>query len=184
MNERSKIRLLLGSSALALMLCCSTHASGTASEYEVKAVYLYNFARFFEWPVSVFKDDAAELSVCIYGDDPFGTAIQRITGKLVRGRPLGVNHLRRGEALGDCQVVFVSESERFYVQQLLEQVREQPLLTVSDIPNFARNGGVIGLKQVGNKVRFEINTAAADAATLQTSSQLLKLATSVIDNTE
>ncbi|MDJ0653862.1 MAG: YfiR family protein [Xanthomonadales bacterium] len=184
MNYFSTIRNFLGSALAALLLCCNVQAAEHAGEYEVKAVYLYNFARFFEWPGSAFTDDDAELSVCIYGEDPFGSALNRIAGKLVRGRPLGVTHLRRGEALAGCQVVYVSDSEQLYVQQLLAEVRKQPLLTVSDIPNFARNGGVIGLKQVGNKVRFEINTAAASAATLEASSQLLKLATSVIDSTQ
>lgn len=153
----------------------------TANEYEVKAAFLYNFAKFVEWPPEAFGTGAgAALIVGIIGDDPFGSAIDRtISGKTVNGRQLTIRRLKWGQNLKDCHVLFVSSSEQKRLPQILENLKGASVLTVSEMDQFSQQGGVIGFVMEDSKVRFEINTSASEQARLKISSKLLALAKTV-----
>jgi len=170
------------SCALTIVLMVMTMAIpvvATPTEYDVKAAFLYNFAKFVEWPPDTFKEPTAPLTVCVLGDDPFGEALEKeFSGKTVQDRPIVFEPLDH-HAPAACQVLFVSASERKRVDAILQDLQGPPILTVSDIHRFVKHGGMIGFTLEDDRVRFEVNLAAAEQAGLKISSQLLKLAKNV-----
>ena len=143
-------------------------------EYLIKAAFLYNFARFTEWPDSAFAADG--LRVCVLGDDPFGETLGSIAGKTIRGREVQIEHLTDAADAKRCQVLFVGASEGARLAEVIGAIRELPILTIADMPDFATSGGIINLKTVENRIRFEINISAAERAGLKFSSKVLRLA--------
>ena len=154
----------------------ATAQASQLSEYEVKAAYLYNFARFIEWPSSADAPPPEALTICILGQDPFGDAFATIEGKKVRGRTIAVDRRPTGASPDSCNILFISASERRRLPQLLEGLSSRAILTVSEIDGFSQTGGIIRFVFDGNRVHFEINVDAADRARLTLSSKLLKLA--------
>jgi hypothetical protein len=153
----------------------------TASEYQLKAVFLYNFTKFIEWAPEAFSSDTAPFVVGVLGDDPFGGALdQTVNGKTMNGRPLTVKYLKWGQNMRECQLLFISASERKRLPQILENLRGSSVLTVSDINSFCQQGGIIGLELENNKIGFVINTNIAEQARLRISSKLLSLAKMVL----
>ncbi len=165
---------------LALAFSAATHAqSAPPSEYELKAAFLYNFAKFIEWSGEARTAPEGNFMLCTVGDDPFGPMLAAVEGKLVRGQPL---RLKRGvalEGLKACNMLFVPESEQRRLPVILKAVQSYPVATVSDIGGFAEAGGMIELVVADNRMQFDINLAPAHNANLKISSQLLKLARSV-----
>ena len=150
------------------------------TEYQIKAAFLYNFARFVEWPASALPDSARALILGILGEDPFGPEIDRIVeGKTVNGRRLEIRRLKDTDSLNGCHILFVSTSEGRRLPRILEALRLLPVLTVGDFESFAGRGGIIDFVLEENRIRFEINQEAAERAGLKISSKLLKLATLV-----
>jgi hypothetical protein len=152
-------------------------AEEPAREYRIKAAFIYNFAKFTRWPASSFADGEAPLAFCIYGDDPFGGALDMVAGKTIRGRKVAVRRIAEIAAGDGCHLLFISDSEAERLTAILAALDDRPVLTVADMPNFARAGGIINLKTTReNKLRFEINTGTARRAGLKISSKLLNLA--------
>jgi hypothetical protein len=146
------------------------------SEYQVKAAFLYNFAKFVEWPAEVFQDNKPFV-IGIVGHDPFGGLIdEAVSGKTVRDRKITVNRYSKIEDAANSHILFVAGSEGEEVARILKRLGKAPVLTVSDIERFAEEGGMIQLVTDQNRVRFAVNVAAVDRAGLKPSSQLLKLA--------
>jgi hypothetical protein len=169
----------LGCFFLFLTAClpASLPAQTSASrEYQIKAAFLFNFAQFVEWPSNVFTNADAPLCIGILGDDPFGAALdETLKGETIRNRKLTVQRSQRVEDLKGCQLVFICKSEKDRMSGILSELNRGQILTVSEIDGFARQGGVINFYLEGKKVRFEINTAAAQREGLKVSSQLLSL---------
>lgn len=152
------------------------------SEYEIKAAYLYNFARFVEWPSEAFSDSAAAIVFGVLGANPFGGALTRtLAGKDIDGRPVIIAAYRRAAQVDSCHVLFVGRSESEDLGRILQTLQGNPVLTVGEDVDFARRGGIIQFVLRDNKVRFEINLRAATAARLRMSAKLLRLATVVHD---
>ena len=148
-------------------------------EYAVKAAYLYNFAKFVEWPPEVFPATDSHLVICVAGENPFGTALEALRDKVVEGRPVEVRHMPTATGLDRCNVVFIGQAEQGRFKSVLAELARLPILTVSDIGGFAQAGGMIGLFESDQHIRFNINITVARQANLKLSSQLLKLATIV-----
>lgn len=150
----------------------------------MKAVYLYNFGRFVQWPVSAASAKHDSFDVCVLGDDPFGQALDSVLGgENIGGRPAMAKRLAKPDDLTVCRIVFISGSEENRLKQILDVVDKTGVLTVSDIPHFADRGGMIGFVLSSGKVRFEVNIGTVQASGLTMSSQLLKVASSVRGNT-
>jgi hypothetical protein len=160
-------------------ISCKAMAGDGVAEYQVKAAFLFNFAKFVEWRGEVAAGDEQELNICILGNDPFGGGMDAFKGKSVKNRRLVVRKINGVEELEHCQILFISSSEKEHLSEILTAVARSPVLTVSDIKYFAQTGGVIGFVTVDEHIRFDINQATAERAGLQISSQLLKLARSV-----
>ncbi|MFH1688319.1 MAG: YfiR family protein [bacterium] len=151
------------------------------SEYEVKAAYLYNFAKFVQWPSEALPDSAT-IVIGILGDDPFGAILeQTIRDKVVRGRGLKVFHAGTLDQAVDCHILFIGESEGGRLESILDRLAERSVLTVSDMDSFAEQGGMIGFEIQNKNIRFEINLLAAKVARLNVSSRLLDVAVRVYD---
>jgi len=152
------------------------------TEYQIKAAFLYNFAKFVEWPADAFADPHAPLVLGIVGEDPFGSVLDKLVlGKTVNGRGLVIKKLKQGADLRNCHILFLSSSETKRVPQILESLQGASVLTVGERERFAQSGGVINFILEENKVRFEINSDAAARARLNISSKLLALARIVAD---
>ncbi len=152
------------------------------SEYQVKAAYLYNFGKFVKWPESM-ADKSKFFAVCVLGQDPFGSTLDSImAGEELEGKHLVVKRISAAQEADDCRILFISANEESHLKEILQTIDESGVLTVSDIPSFSRRGGMIEFVIDGDKVRFEINLAKAEASRLTLSSQLLKVATAVRTN--
>ncbi len=146
-------------------------------EYRIKAAFIYNFAKFTRWPAGSFADAEAPLDFCIYGEDPFGGALDAIAGRTIRGRQVAVRRIATIEASTGCHLLFISDSEAKRLTGILAVLNDRPVLTIADMPDFARAGGIINLKTTADdRLRFEINTGTARRAGLRFSSKLLSLA--------
>jgi hypothetical protein len=153
------------------------NAQDSVSEYRVKAAYLFNFIKFVEWPEEAFADPLAPIVIGIVGDDPFGDALpQVVVGKTVQGRDLVIRKYRLGEDLRGSHILFISESEKKRLPQLLSSLHGSFVLTVADLDGFLAEGGMIQLFSEQNRIRFAINVDAATRAKLKISSKLLSLA--------
>ena len=148
-------------------------------EYEVKAAYLLNFARFVEWRAETLPA-GAPLQIGIVGKHAFGSALEHVLrGKSANGHPIVLRQLQWQDDLTNCHIVFISASEESHLPEILARLGKHHVLTVSDIDRFSLRGGMVELRMVGNRVRFDINRAPASAADLTISSKLLNVARAV-----
>ncbi len=115
------------------------------------------------------------MRLCILGEDAFGAAMESIEGKSIKNRPLAVTRIAQVADAERYHILFISTSEEERLREILDDLRERPILTISDMPNFARAGGTINFKTVEDQIRFDINVDAANAADLRLSSKLLRL---------
>lgn len=147
------------------------------NEYQVKAVFLFNFAQFVEWPANSFANAQSPLIIGVLGDDPFGQALDDVVrGEKVNNHPMIVERYHTTNDLKTCHVLFISQSDTRRFPQVLTDLKGRCTLTVSDINNFVRDGGMIQFINERNKVHFRINVEAAKAANVTISSKLLRLA--------
>jgi hypothetical protein len=161
-----------------LMLCAMAAPllAAEAAEYKVKAAFLYNLARFVEWPKEAMGAQAAQFQLCVYGQDPFNGALTPIESKKIAGKKVVVRRLAPTESLAGCHMVFVSTSQQNELGPLISKLSDKPILTVGDTPGYAKDGVIVNFYLEQRKVRFEINVRAAKSAGLRVSSKLLALA--------
>ena len=146
------------------------------TEYQVKAAYLYNFAKFVEWPEGMFAGPAAPIVFGILGEDPFGDALEAAKDRTIKGRKL---QIRRFASLNDttmCHILFISRSEKKNLAAILQKFGEAPMLLVGDMEEFAQRGGMINLALQNESVTLEINVDALNRAGIKVNSRLLNVA--------
>jgi len=163
---------------LAILLSCGglNLSAQTSKEYQVKAAFLFNFAQFVQWPDTVLTNADMPFCIDVFGADPFGAALdETVQGETINGHKIIVRHVEHITDLKDCQVIFICKSEKSRLKEILSGVNSNAVLTVSEIDGFTQDGGDINFYLEGNKVRFEINPAAAQHDGLKVSSQLLSL---------
>jgi hypothetical protein len=147
------------------------------TEYQIKAAFIYHFAMFVDWPTQVFADASSPMVVGVLGKNVFGDNLeQAINGKIIQGHPLQFKEFNSMDQATNCQVLFISTSEKSHLSSILAHINGTSILTVSEMDNFTRDGGMINLVVVEDKVRFQINNDAAKKAGLTISSKLLSLA--------
>ena len=146
-------------------------------EYQLKAVFLFNFAQFVEWPPQAFADAQTPLVIGVLGRDPFGAYLdETVRGETVNNRSLVVQRYGRVEDINTCHILFISRSEGDRLEQILARLRGRNILTVADAEGFVLPGVMIRLVTVENKIRLRINLEVAQAANLKISSKLLRSA--------
>jgi hypothetical protein len=155
-------------------------AQPAAAEYKVKAAFLFHFAQLVDWPAAALNAATQTISLCVFDDEPRLQELQgTLEGKSVGTRTLHVRLLSRVQAAQGCNILFLSHDESLRQAAVLKSLRGQPVLTVGETDNFLSDGGMIRLRLDEDKIRFDINTGAADSSRLKISSQLLMLATTV-----
>jgi hypothetical protein len=151
------------------------------TEPSLKAAFVYNFAKFTEWPPEALPP-AARFMACVLGDGPFGAALTRtVEGRLLSGRTIDVSHAKIDGPLRTCHLLYVSNMTSAQLTAILTTVRGAPVLTISDADQFARLGGIAHIFVENGKMRFELNLDLARRSRLLLSSRLLALAALVID---
>ncbi len=150
------------------------------SEYQVKAVWLLNFARFVEWPATAFPNARSPVVVGVLGKDPFGRELeQALDGKTVQGRCFQIKRVSTDPEMRGCHILFVASSERRRSRDLPEKLKGACVLTVGESDEFLDQGGIINFLLKDKTVRFEINLKAAQSAELKLDANLLKVAVAV-----
>jgi hypothetical protein len=151
-----------------------------ASEYEVKATYLYNFGRFVQWSAGAPPLKSDSFPICVIGQDPFGTTLETVvSGESIDSKSVVAKRVSKPQEALSCRVLYISTSEDSRLKEILGSLDKAGVLTVSDIPHFSQRGGMIQFVMVGNKIRFEVNLTSAQDAGLTLSSDLLKVAVAV-----
>ena len=152
-------------------------AEAGIEEYQVKAAFLFNFAKFVEWPAQAFKSGDAPVEICVLGPNPFGFALDKaVEGKVVGNRKFVVRDVRDAQQANQCHMVFVSAAGWTLSQARLGEITKCCVLTVGEVEDFIAGGGMINLRLENARVRLEINPEAAERARLRISSKLLSLA--------
>jgi hypothetical protein len=146
-----------------------------SQEYRIKAVFLFNFAQFVDWPPEAFATPQSPFVIGVLGDDPFdGVLEEAIRGESTHARPLSVQRFRRVSEIESCHILFISRSESSRLPEILAALKGRSILTVGEAENFARGGGMIRFVTDNNRIRLRVNVDAARAANLRISSKLLR----------
>lgn len=152
----------------------------TVEESQVKAAFLFHFAQLVDWPADPNSDGNRSLIICVFDDDPQRHELQStLEGKLIGERVLHIRLLSDPQAIPGCNILFLSRDEGPRQSAILRDLRDRPILTVGETESFLSDGGMIRFHLEADRIRFDINLAAADSAHLKISSRLLLLATSV-----
>lgn len=149
-------------------------------EYLLKAAFLYNIAKFVEWPATPSSNPQAPLTFCMVGE-AFDGAIESVEGKQIQGHPIAIKRDPPMPTAKDCQLLFISETELGKSAAFLTAVKDSPVLTVCDTRRCTERGFMVNLQLTDNKVAIEINVDAVQRSTVKVSSQLMKLAHLVKD---
>ncbi len=172
-----RLRTMAAACLIAWGACAPGMVLAAPTRAQVEAVFLFNFTQFVDWPPQAFADPTAPLVIGVLGGDPFGAGLDEVVrGEVVNGHPLVVHRAQHLEELGDARILFISRSERARLAHVLETLKGRNVLTVSDLDEFASEGGMICFVVVDNKVRLRVNLDATKAAGLTLSSKLLRFA--------
>jgi hypothetical protein len=177
--------------ALATAVIAALAVSGLASaaepaptEYEIKAAFIYNFAKYVEWPEETTVDSGDVFVIGVLGDDPFGPLLDKIAeNRTIGDKPIVIRRFDRIEDYTPCHILFVAASEQDHLPAIIEALGDSPVLLIGDTRGFARTGVAVNFVIEHSKVRFQINPEAAARAGLRISSKLLRLATIVTQGT-
>lgn len=172
---RARTILLLAAMLLAHAPAAMSQRGG--EEYALKAVFLYNFCRFIEWPDRAFASPDAPLVIGLIGEDPFGSLLEEtVKGESVRGRRIRVERYRRVSEIGACHLLFVAGAEAARADETVAAVAGRSVLTVGETETFLEQGGMIALIADRSRVRLRVSPARLRAANLAASSKLLRVA--------
>jgi len=172
-SETSRLIVIL----LTIALVEASPEGGVIKEYEVKAAFLYNFAKFVEWPREAFEGTTGKIEICVLGRNPFGSALlDAVRGKSIGSRDFAVREIAAAQEAAGCHILFVSDSERRQLGSVLKAIKSRYVLTVGESDEFLANGGLINFVLRDSNVRFQANTEAISRAKIQISSKLLRIA--------
>jgi len=143
-----------------------------APEYKLKATFLFHFLEFTKWPSS--KND--NKTICILGRNPFNNYMQELASIVINEHKTLIKYIRNINDSDGCHILFISRSEKNNISQILDTLENRPLLTVSDIRNFATNSGMIELSRKSNKTKLIINLNSVRKSGLKLNSNLIDLA--------
>ncbi len=172
--------LIIVALALTLGLAPPSQAAEAPTEYQVKAAYLYNFAKFIHWPDSAFSDAKAPLVIGVLGKNDFNGKLKPLNGKKVRNRVIEVKYFNTHQEVKNCQLLYISKSEEKNLQQILKELTDQAILTVGETKYFVEFGGIIQFVTKRDRLRFSINLDVAQNKNIQIEAQLLSLAAKVV----
>jgi hypothetical protein len=173
--------------AVVAMLLASTGAGYAAppTEYQVKAVFLYNFAQFVQWPAAAFSTPDEPFGICVYGEDPFGAHLDdTVRGESAHGHPMVVRRTGRVEDMQGCHILFLGDTGEDALRTVLPAIEGQPILTVADADETSRRGVMIRFVPANKRIRLRIDLDATRTSQLTLSSNLLRPAEIVGSRTD
>ena len=160
-----------------VLLAAPLPGQGPNVEYRIKAAYLFNFAKFVSWPSNALPAPESPIVIGILGKDPFGAEIdQTVAGKKVDLHPIEIKRITDSDPLKGCHILFICDSERKQLPQILENAKPLPILTVAEMDEFTDVGGMIRFFRHENTIRFEVDLDPVAAAGLKISSKALQVA--------
>lgn len=169
--------------AFVLLLIRANCGAQSATEYQVKAAYLFNFLKFVEWPEAAPGETQSKWVIGIVGSSPIGEELTKLVeSKSVLGRELQVKTFQSTESLRGCNILFISDSEKKRLPAILASLRGSSVMTVADMDHFIDAGGMVQFVVEDARVRISIDVGAAGRARLKISSKLLALARTVTDD--
>ncbi len=172
-----KFKILVITIIILLQSSLSYAKQPTIREYQIKAVYLYNFTYFVRWPSTAFKSPISPFNICVLGKDPFrGLLKLAVKNEKVDEHSVEVQVHSSVKSTSSCHIIFISRSEVTNLSKILKFLKQRAILTVSDIKNFARDGGMIQFVNQGKHIRFYMNRRAAIKANVRISANLLYIA--------
>jgi hypothetical protein len=176
METTHMVRRLSLVAVLGALLSASVPAQ-SINEYQMKAAYVYNLAKFVEWPSEAFKTASDPLTICVLGQSPILVTLnEAVNGEMIDERKLFVRQISEVQQASNCHILFIGSSDRKYLQTVLRELKTPGVLTLGESAGFADEGGVVNFRLEGNKVRIEINLNAAGQQKLRISPKLLSLA--------
>jgi len=149
-------------------------AGAPVSADKIKVAYIYQFTQFVTWPDTASSIDQ-EFSVCVFGNDPIAKELEPLTRRQVNGQSITVRYPEKIQETDSCNILYIAETKKHLLRKLFKYLHDKPVLTVSSIPDFAMNGGIIDFVIRNNKVRLETNVAVARHANLSISAKLLEV---------
>ncbi len=156
--------------------------SQAVSEDQVKAAYLFNFAKFVEWPQETFPDATAPIRLCVLNDLTIGSALSQIVkDKHILGRSIVVVPIQTGEQGRSCQILFINSAQNWQIEHILKVLQGASVLTVGEATGFVEKGGIVNFVIQDDQVHFQVNHRAATQNRLQMSARLLGVAKLVIE---
>jgi hypothetical protein len=147
----------------------------SGAEAAVKTAFLYNFLKFIDWPETASDQDAYHL--CTTHNDLLGDSLLVLSNKSINDKPIIIHRDIASKDLKTCHMVFIAASEN--TAAIVNDVRNLPIVTISDKAGFIQQNGIIGLLLIDNRLGFEINLDQAKDAGVHIHAQLLKLAKNV-----
>lgn len=169
--------LLVGALLAGAARAQPAQADPAVTEYQLKAAFLYNFAKFVEWPAAAFASPATPFSLCVLGTEPYLAAREILNGKTIRGRAIEVRRAESVTPSSDCHLFFVGDADGGGARALVPA--SSHTLMVGEASDFIARGGVINLRRADDKIRFDIARLAGEHLGFRFSAQLLRLATIV-----
>jgi hypothetical protein len=147
------------------------------SEYQVKALFLFNFAKYIDWPADAFSDTNTPIVIGVLGENKIGEKLNEfVKGKDVNGHEIVVRRIEKDSDFSQCHILFISGSEKKILPDILLKAKGKPVLTVGETDQFIPQGGIINFIKKEGKIRLEINIDSAGRSRLQISSKLLSVA--------
>jgi len=186
MHRKSRRVCVLAAAVLAALSVSSLApaAEPAPTEYEIKVAFIYNFAKYVEWPEETALDSGGVFIIGVLGDDPFGALLDRLAhNRTIGDKPIMIRRFERFEDYTPCHILFVAASEQERLPAIVEALADSPVLLIGDTEGFARRGVAVNFFIEESKVRFEVNPEAAARAGLKISSKLLRLATIITEET-
>jgi hypothetical protein len=166
-----------------LILCSSlesrTCTAETPQEFKVKAGYLLNIPKFADWPSSA--SGYPSFKICVVGDTPIYDVLELMKGQRIKNHPVEILKIQEITQADSCHVLFIASSERYRLQRLLPEAHRLGVMTVSDMRDFSKLGGIVSLISVNNRITYDLNRVSARSAAITFSSQILKLANDIIN---
>jgi len=145
-------------------------------EYQLKAAYMLNFARFIYWPEEAFKVSSGKFNICVYGESPFGESLDKLSTKKIKNKNINLKYTNFPEELNECHIVYVSISKESIYEEEFQAMPRMYMLTVSDIKDFSVKGGMIEFIRLEKRIKFNINVNKSHEAGIKYRSQLLEVA--------
>jgi hypothetical protein len=169
-------RLLAGVLLASLWFCPSATAAEAGREMRIKAAVIYKLAKYIEWPETSFAQAHSPLRLCWLGDTPLADALQAAAGRTIHDHPIIVSRIDDQLTGEYCHLLYISRDQQQRLPSILARLGEKPVLSISEIEDFAQQGGIIGLIRRGTRLGFQVNIGSAQRAGLTVSAPLLELA--------